>query len=124
LEVVTVLKILGVPMKRGIINQQHIYAELGEIVAGTKQGRTSGKEITLFKSVGLGIEDCATAWLAYSRARKMKTRTEVDLTFRGWVHIPEAARLNNIAKTRRLCWLTILVWSAKFCIAQIMKASP
>ncbi len=68
-----------IPIGKGTISQQHIYAELGEIIAGFKQGRTSETEITLFKSVGLGIQDCATAWLAYSKAKEKVNHTEVNL---------------------------------------------
>ena len=68
-----------IPIKKGTIRQEHVYAELGEIVTGTKQGRTSDTEITLFKSVGLGIQDCATAWLAYSKAKEKGNQIEVNL---------------------------------------------
>ncbi len=70
---------INIPIKKGSITQQHIHAELGEIVAGYKQGRTSVAEITLFKSVGLGIQDCATAWLAYCKAKEKGNQTEIDL---------------------------------------------
>ncbi len=41
--------------------------ELGELVAGTARGRARDDEITLYKSVGIGLEDIAVAGLAYSR---------------------------------------------------------
>jgi len=68
-----------IPLKAGVITEEDIYAELGELVTGTKPGRTSDSEITLFKSVGLGIQDCATAWLAYTRAKEKGIYKEVDL---------------------------------------------
>ena len=43
-------------------------AEIGEVVAGLRPGRTSAEEITVFKSVGLGIEDVAAADLVYRKA--------------------------------------------------------
>ncbi len=49
------------PLNEGLINSSHIYAELGEIVSGKKQGRTSDVEITLFKSVGIAVQDLALA---------------------------------------------------------------
>jgi ornithine cyclodeaminase/alanine dehydrogenase-like protein (mu-crystallin family) len=49
-------------------SQNRIHAELGEIVAGKKAGRTSAEEITVFKSLGLGVEDVVSAGLAYRRA--------------------------------------------------------
>jgi ornithine cyclodeaminase/alanine dehydrogenase-like protein (mu-crystallin family) len=38
-----------------------VYAELGELAAGLKQGRTSAEEITIFKSVGVALQDIAVA---------------------------------------------------------------
>lgn len=68
-----------IPLKAGIISEKDIYAELGELAAGLKPGRTSDSEITLFKSVGLGIQDCAAAWLAYTRAKEKGVGIEVEL---------------------------------------------
>jgi len=45
-----------------------IFAEIGEVVAGTQSGRRSGEEVTLFKSLGLAAEDVATAELVYRKA--------------------------------------------------------
>lgn len=68
-----------IPLKAGIITEEHIYAELGELVTGIKPGRTTDSEITLFKSVGLGIQDCATALLAYSKAKEKGIYKDIDL---------------------------------------------
>ena len=70
---------LIIPIKKGIIKEDDIYAELGELVTGKKPGRTSDSEITLFKSVGLGIQDCAAAWLAYTRAKEKGIYKEINL---------------------------------------------
>jgi alanine dehydrogenase len=43
--------------------------EVGEVLAGTRPGRTSGGEITVYKSTGHAVEDAATARLVYDRAR-------------------------------------------------------
>lgn len=51
-----------------IIAAGQIFAEIGEVVAGAKPGRQSGEEITLFKSVGVAIEDIVAAELVYRRA--------------------------------------------------------
>ena len=51
-----------------VLAADEIVAELGEVVTGSKPGRTSPDEITLFKSVGLAIEDVATAALLYRKA--------------------------------------------------------
>jgi alanine dehydrogenase len=45
-----------------------IFAEIGEVAAGTKPGRQSEEEVTLFKSLGLAVEDVATAELVYRKA--------------------------------------------------------
>jgi ornithine cyclodeaminase/alanine dehydrogenase-like protein (mu-crystallin family) len=52
----------------GRIAAGSIYAELGEIAGGTKAGRRSADEVTVFKSLGLAIEDVVSAGLAYRRA--------------------------------------------------------
>jgi alanine dehydrogenase len=51
-----------------IIAAGEIFAEIGEVVAGTKPGRRSDEEVTLFKSLGLAVEDVATAELVYRKA--------------------------------------------------------
>ncbi|WP_411279855.1 ornithine cyclodeaminase family protein [Gemmatimonas sp.] len=51
------------PLARGVISRAHVVAELRELVAGTKVGRTDRVQITLFKSVGLALEDLAAATL-------------------------------------------------------------
>ena len=45
-----------------------IFAEIGEVVSGVKQGRQTDDEITLFKSLGAAVEDIAAANLVYQRA--------------------------------------------------------
>jgi alanine dehydrogenase len=57
-------------IREGFFSAEHIAAELGEIVAGSAAGRESGDEITVFKSLGLAIEDLVAAGLAYRRARE------------------------------------------------------
>ncbi len=53
----------------GAVNDSHIRGDLGEVLTGVVAGRTSPSEITLFKSVGLAIEDVAAAQHIYSKAR-------------------------------------------------------
>ena len=58
-------------LREGAISgPDHIKAELGELLTGTAEGRTSRDEITLFKSLGLAIEDLASAALLYDKARR------------------------------------------------------
>jgi ornithine cyclodeaminase/alanine dehydrogenase len=59
-----------IPIAQGIITPEHIFAELGEIVTGKKQGRENDEEITLFKSQGLALQDVSTAWRIYELATK------------------------------------------------------
>ncbi len=51
------------PLARGVMTRSQVVAELCELVAGTHVGRTDGAQITLFKSVGLALEDLAAATL-------------------------------------------------------------
>jgi ornithine cyclodeaminase/alanine dehydrogenase-like protein (mu-crystallin family) len=67
------------PISTGAYSPQKIYAELGEIIAGKKRGRENDEEVTIFKSVGLAVEDLAAASLAYSLAVKRNRGTEVTL---------------------------------------------
>lgn len=59
---------VNVPISRGVLAEEDIYASIGEIVAGLKPGRESDSEITVFDSTGLAIQDIATATLVYERA--------------------------------------------------------
>ena len=56
------------PIREGAITQEHIAITLGEVIAGTKPGRTSEHEVTLFKSGGLAVQDAATAAKVYQLA--------------------------------------------------------
>jgi alanine dehydrogenase len=53
--------------------------ELGEVLAGTRPGRTSGEEITVYKSTGHAVEDAAAARLVYRRAREAGAGLVVEL---------------------------------------------
>jgi ornithine cyclodeaminase len=57
----------------------HLRAELGEVLAGRRPGRTAPDELTLFRSLGVGIEDLAAAELAVARARELGLGIEVSL---------------------------------------------
>jgi alanine dehydrogenase len=59
---------INVPFSKGILSEKDVWAELGEIVAGTKPARISDKEITVFDSTGLAIQDAATVNLVYGKA--------------------------------------------------------
>jgi len=59
------------PMQDGLFGEEHIYAELGEIVLGRKTGRGSDEQITYFKSVGVAVQDAMAAQLAIQNARTL-----------------------------------------------------
>ena len=61
---------LLIPIQEGKLSPEDIYANLGELVLGTKKGRENEQEITFFKTVGLAIEDLAVAKLAYDLAQQ------------------------------------------------------
>jgi len=56
-----------------------IHAELGEIIAGMKPGRTRDDQITIFGTVGLAFQDLPAAWQVYRRARELGVGVDVDL---------------------------------------------
>ena len=58
--------------KEGAIGPEHIQGEIGEILIGSAKGRTSDKEITLFKALGLAVEDLAAAEYIYRQAKEQK----------------------------------------------------
>ena len=70
---------LILPIQEGAITEDHIHADLGEVVAGLKPGRESDDEITLFKSVGLAVQDAATAARVYELARDAGVGTEIEI---------------------------------------------
>jgi len=68
----------GAPELVGI-GRERIHAELGELVSGARPGRTSPEELTLYKSVGVAVQDAAAAALVLSAARERGMGREVDL---------------------------------------------
>lgn len=66
-------------IKEKSFSEQGIHAEIGEVLAGTKTGRSSAAEITLFKSVGIAIQDVATAQLVYRKALERQVGTNVEI---------------------------------------------
>ena len=69
---------LRAPITQGAISKDHILADLGELVSGSHPGRTSAEEITLFKSVGMAVEDIAAARELYARALSQGRGTRVE----------------------------------------------
>jgi ornithine cyclodeaminase/alanine dehydrogenase-like protein (mu-crystallin family) len=54
----------------GLIGDDHIVAEIGQVLAGEIEGRRSPEEITVYKSLGHVVQDLATAWALYSQPEK------------------------------------------------------
>jgi ornithine cyclodeaminase len=65
-------------LREGAIGPDHIKAEIGELLIGAKPGRSSPEEITLFKSLGLAIEDLASADYLYRKAKENDKGTWVE----------------------------------------------
>jgi ornithine cyclodeaminase/alanine dehydrogenase-like protein (mu-crystallin family) len=63
----------------GAITYEHVAGELGQMVRGELPGRTREDELTLFKSVGLSVQDAMTAALVYRRATTQGIGQHVDL---------------------------------------------
>lgn len=59
------------PIRAGRFTADHIHAEIGELVLGWRYGRTSAAQITLFKSVGVAVQDALAAQLALTNARQL-----------------------------------------------------
>ncbi|MGZ4430547.1 MAG: ornithine cyclodeaminase family protein, partial [Gaiellales bacterium] len=64
----------------GAITPQHFGSELGQVAIGLRPPRQDDQEITLFKSVGVAIQDIATAHLVVQRAREAGLGTEIALS--------------------------------------------
>lgn len=64
--------------KAGAIDDNHILAEIGEVLAGGREGRRSADEITLYKSLGIVVEDLASAFHVYEKARRKGIGTVAD----------------------------------------------
>jgi ornithine cyclodeaminase len=67
-----------IPMREGAITESHVRGELGEVLAGKVAGRTGANEVTLFKSLGMAVEDVATARHVYARAKEREIGQEIE----------------------------------------------
>lgn len=68
-----------IPLQEGAIGEDHIIAEIGELAAGLAKGRETADEITLFKSLGLAIEDLAAARWIHQQAVATGSGTPIPL---------------------------------------------
>jgi ornithine cyclodeaminase/alanine dehydrogenase-like protein (mu-crystallin family) len=65
------------PIAAGVISAEHVHAELGELAAGTRPGRAGPEQITLYKSVGVAVQDAAAAALVLAAARERGVGVEI-----------------------------------------------
>jgi alanine dehydrogenase len=70
---------INVPWNAGVLDDDDIYGEIGEIVAGTREGRTADDGVTVFDSTGLAIQDVATAHVVFEHADVNDNGTPFDL---------------------------------------------
>jgi len=70
---------INIPLSRKQIGKKSIYGQLGNIIAGEKNGRTTASEITLFDSTGLAIQDIACASVAYQTLKKNRAIRNIKL---------------------------------------------
>ena len=67
------------PKKEGALGDEHILGEIGELLLDKVKGRQSPQDITLFKSLGIAVEDVASAYHIYKQANKKGRGTWVEL---------------------------------------------
>ncbi len=66
-------------IRGGLVSEDHIHAEVGELVSGSRPGRTSPDQVTLYRSVGVAVQDAVAARLVLDRARERGAGVTVDL---------------------------------------------
>jgi ornithine cyclodeaminase len=67
------------PLEEGAITEAHIVGEVGDVLRGTLAGRTSAADITLFKSLGLAVEDIAATAYVYEQAKASGRGVSVEI---------------------------------------------
>lgn len=70
---------LIIPLRDGVISEDHIVGELGDVVAGTLVPRENDMDVTFFKSVGNAVQDMAVANAAVLRAQEQGAGQQIDL---------------------------------------------
>jgi ornithine cyclodeaminase/alanine dehydrogenase-like protein (mu-crystallin family) len=68
-----------IPIQEAAITADHISGDIGEVLIGSHRGRENDAEITIFKSLGLAIEDLASAHFLHDRAKREEAGTWVEL---------------------------------------------
>ena len=67
-----------IPKEEGVIDEDHIVAELSDLVTGKAAGRQSAEELTVFKSLGMAVEDLVAARAVYDRAVEEGVGIEIE----------------------------------------------
>jgi alanine dehydrogenase len=67
------------PIQEGLFTAEHVSDEIGELLVGLKPGRTSAEQLTIYKSVGIAVQDVAAARLVYESAAAQGIGVEVEL---------------------------------------------
>ena len=67
------------PIRDGVITAAQVHAELGELVTGTRPGRSRPEQITLYKSVGVAVQDAVAVALTLTRAREQRIGQQIEL---------------------------------------------
>lgn len=68
-----------IPLGEGLFDETHLKGEIGQLLNGDITGRQSDKEITLFKSLGMAVEDLAACHYIHKKAKENKLGTEIEL---------------------------------------------
>lgn len=68
-----------IPVNAGDISESHYFADIGEVITARKEGRANNKEITIFKSNGLAVQDAATAKVVFEKAVEQGIGTEITI---------------------------------------------
>ncbi|QLH75072.1 MAG: alanine dehydrogenase [Methanomassiliicoccales archaeon] len=70
---------INIPLANGQISKDHIHAEIGQIVAGLSPGRENRRQVTVFCSTGLAVQDAVTAKLIYEKAVERGIGTSIQI---------------------------------------------
>jgi alanine dehydrogenase len=70
---------LLIPLKKNLLSKSHIHGEIGQVASGQIPGRESETEITLFKSVGVAVQDVSVAEWVLRQAKDLSLGTDFDL---------------------------------------------
>ncbi len=70
---------IAMAIAEGAMTREHVHAEIGELVSGARPGRTDATQITLYKSVGVAVQDAAAAAMVLDAARKAGVGRTIDL---------------------------------------------